>query len=240
MVYLDHGALMWYGNAGSGLCPQADLLDDWMFEDCMINGLTVGEAYSKYVWLHHRDFTIGEGNPHFEETMYGPSSIYGSDGITTVPVIYGDPTIVIYSPEWSEPDAVDSVMSPNNAPPLAPTITGPTSGKPGESYTYNFVTTDPNGDDISYYVDWGDGEFEDWDGPYSSGTESSASHTWASKGSYVVKVKAKDSNGEEGPWGVLTVSIPRAKSVSIVTKILQMIFERFPLVEQFLTKLLSL
>jgi hypothetical protein len=240
MVYLDHGALMWYGNAGSGLCPQADLLDDWMFEDCMVNGLTVGAAYSQYVWLHHRDFTIGEGNPHFEETMYGPSSIYGDEGITTVPVIYGDPTIIIYSPEWSEPIAVNSVMSPNNAPPLAPTITGPTSGKPGESYTFNYVTTDPNGDDISYYVDWGDGDFEDWDGPYSSGTGSSASHTWTSKGSYIVKVKAKDSNGDEGPWGVLSISIPRAKSYNIVTNILQMIFERFPLVEQIITKLLSL
>ena len=240
LIYLDHGAVMWYGNAGSGLCPQADLLDDWMFEDCMVNGLPMGEAYSKYVWLHHRDFTIGEGNPHFEESMYGPSSIYGDDGITTVPVIYGDPTIIIYSPEWTEPTAIDSVMSPNNAPPLAPEITGPNSGKPGESYTFNFVTTDPNGDDISYYVDWGDGDFEDWDGPYSSGTGSSASHTWDSQGMFNVKVKAKDSSGAEGPWGVLNVNIPRAKSFNMIAKIIQMIFERFPLLEQIVTKLLSL
>jgi hypothetical protein len=240
MIYLDHGAVMWYGNAGSGLCPQADLLDDWMFEDCMVNGIPMGEAYSKYVWLHHRDFTIGEGNPNFEESMYGPSSIYGSDGITTVPVIYGDPTIIIYSPEWTEPTAIDSVMSPNNAPPLAPEITGPNSGKPGESYTFNFVTTDPNGDDIYYYVDWGDGDFEDWDGPYSSGTGSSASHTWDSQGMFNVKVKAKDSSGAEGPWGVLNVNIPRSKSLNMISKIIQIIFERFPLLEQIVTKLLTL
>ena len=55
-----------------------------------------------------------------------------------------------------------------------------------------------------------------------------------------VKVKAKDSNGAEGPWGVHTVNVPRSKSVNMVTKILQMIFERFPLIEQLLTKLLSL
>jgi hypothetical protein len=200
----------------------------------------MGEAYSKYVWLHHRDFTIGEGNEHFEETMYGPSSIYGSEGITTVPVIYGDPTIIIYSPEWSEPVAIDSVMTGNNAPPLAPTISGPSSGKPGNSYTFTFETTDPNGDDIYYYVDWGDGDFEDWDGPYSSGTGSSASHTWDSQGFFTVKVKAKDSNGAEGPWGVHSVNVPRTKSFNLITKILQAIFEHFPLLEQILVKLLTL
>ncbi|MCK4364947.1 MAG: PKD domain-containing protein [Thermoplasmatales archaeon] len=243
MVYLDHGAVIWYGNAGSGLCPQADLLDDWFFEDAMINGLSVGEAYSKYVWLHHRDFTIPEGDPNFEESMYGPSSLYAWEthgGITTVHCIYGDPELILYSPEWSSPNPIDSVITgSNNQQPLAPTIDGPTSGTPETSYTYNFVTTDPNDDDIYYYVDWGDGETEDWDGPYNSGDGSSASHTWSSQGIYTVKVKARDSYGAEGPWGTLKVNMPRARS-NVFIQFLERILEPFPILKLILTKLLDL
>ncbi len=57
MVYLDHGAVIWYGNAGSGLSPESDLMDDKFFISSMINGENVGQAYSKEVWLHYRDFT---------------------------------------------------------------------------------------------------------------------------------------------------------------------------------------
>jgi hypothetical protein len=103
LVYLDHGAVMWYGNAGSGLCPEADLLDDWFFEDALYHGLNVGQAYSQYVWLHFRDFTTSD-----PAAMYGRSSLYGDGGITTVPVIYGDPNLIIYSPDWELPDPVDS------------------------------------------------------------------------------------------------------------------------------------
>jgi hypothetical protein len=216
MVYLDHGAVMWYGNAGSGLCPQADLLDDWMFEDNMIHGYNVGEAYSRHMWLHQRDFTTGDPT-----AMYGPSSLYGDEGITTVPVIYGDPELIIFSPEWSEPEAVDSLIDgSNNAPPLAPTIDGPTRGKKGTQYTFTFETTDPDLDDIYYYVDWGDGESEDWDGPFNSGDQSSASHTWNSQNVFNIKIKAKDAHGVEGPWAVHQINMPRAKSINIITSVL--------------------
>jgi hypothetical protein len=245
MVYLDHGAVIWYGNAGSGLCPQADLLDDWFFEEALVNGLTVGEAYSKFVWLHHRDFTIQEGEPNFEETMYGDSSLYHWEthgGITTVHCIYGDPNLIIYSPEWSSPNPVDSIIEEtNNQQPLAPEISGPSSGKPDEEYTFTFVTTDPNGDDIEYYVDWGDGNFEDWDGPFSSGQGSSASHTWTDKNVFTIKVKAKDTQGAEGPWGVHKINIVKSKSRAFTfVQLLQGILKAFPVLEQILINLLNI
>ncbi len=98
MVYLDHGAVLWYGNAGSGLRPEADLLDDRFFESAMLHGESIGEAYSKEVWLHYRDFTTLD-----PVAMYGPST----KQITTVHCIYGDPTLVIFSPEWTEPVPID-------------------------------------------------------------------------------------------------------------------------------------
>jgi len=103
LVYLDHGAVMWYGNAGSGLCPEADLMDDWFFEDAMMHGEPAGLAYSKYVWLHYRDFTTGDPT-----SMYGPSSM---DEVTTIHCIYGDPNLILYSPDWASPVPVDSVLA---------------------------------------------------------------------------------------------------------------------------------
>jgi hypothetical protein len=99
MVYLDHGAVLWYGNAATGLRPEADLLDDVVFDRTMIDGESIGHAYSREVWLHYRDFTTL--NP---VAMYGSSSMQ----ITTVQVIYGDPTLVLFSPEWSSPVPVEN------------------------------------------------------------------------------------------------------------------------------------
>jgi len=100
MVYLDHGAVMGYGNAGSGLCPEADLADDLMFEDVMVNGVSTADAFSHQVWLHYRDFTTDDPT-----SMYGSSSMYP---VTTIQVIYGDPNLIVYSPEWQSPVPVDA------------------------------------------------------------------------------------------------------------------------------------
>ena len=99
MVYFDHGAVIYYGNAGSGLCPEADLQDDEVFNDMFIYGEPIGPAYSKQVWLHFRDFTTKD-----------PTSMYGSSSmqVTTVQAIYGDPNFIVYSPEWSSPIPVDA------------------------------------------------------------------------------------------------------------------------------------
>lgn len=93
-IYLEHGSAVWYGNAGTGSCPPADWLDDQMLHDLLVNGDSIGEAYSKYVWLIYRDFTTRD-----PATLYAWSSTY----VTHVQVIYGDPTLVLYNPHWIEP-----------------------------------------------------------------------------------------------------------------------------------------
>jgi hypothetical protein len=99
LVYLDHGAVCWYGNAGSGLCPEADLQDDEFFIDALVDGEAIGPAYTHQVWLHFRDFTTKD-----------PTSMYGSSSmqVTTVQCIYGDPALIVYSPEWSSPVPIDA------------------------------------------------------------------------------------------------------------------------------------
>jgi len=98
LVYLDHGAVCWYGNAGSGASPEADYQDDEFFKESMINGLSIGPAFAKQVKYHFRDFTTCDNI-----SMYGSSSM----DCTTVQCIYGDPELIIYSPEWTSPIPVD-------------------------------------------------------------------------------------------------------------------------------------
>jgi len=94
MIYLEHGSALYYGNAGTGLSPQEDLLDDSWLRDALVYGLPVGEAFSNYVWLHQRDYTTQDPT-----AMYGSSSM----AVTNVQLFFGDPTLIVYSPEWTEP-----------------------------------------------------------------------------------------------------------------------------------------
>ena len=79
---------------------------------------------------------------------------------------------------------------------------GPATGLIEIEYTFTATTTDPEGDNISFKFDWGDGNYSDWVGPYPSGGTGSAKHSWAALGVYQVKVKAKDDHGGESGWSV--------------------------------------
>jgi hypothetical protein len=87
-----------------------------------------------------------------------------------------------------------------NNPPSAPNIDGPTSGNPGIEYNYSFLSTDPDGDDVFYFVDWGDGTVEYWNGPHSSGEIIEIGHEWPYTGVFNIKAKAKDTYDAESDW----------------------------------------
>jgi hypothetical protein len=107
------------------------------------------------------------------------------------------------------------ISSGANSPPNDPSKpSGKTQGKAGVAYTYTTVTTDPDGDQVYYWFDWGDGTNSGWQGPKTSGTVCSASHTWSSKGNYQIKVKSKDIHGAESNWSsTLSISMPKPKSI---------------------------
>jgi len=87
-----------------------------------------------------------------------------------------------------------------NRPPDAPTINGPKSGEAGEILSYKFKTNDYEGDDVLYYIEWGDGAYDDWIGPYASGQEVTVTHSWDVDGVYEIRAKAKNVNGNTGDW----------------------------------------
>lgn len=120
------------------------------------------------------------------------------------------------------------------AGPSVPTITGEASGKAGDEYEYTFVSTDSTGSDLSYYIEWGDGEVEDWIGPYASGAEVKVSHTWDEKANYTVRAKAKNAEGIESGWGTLVVSMPVNMNKTLFLRFLDHFPNAFPLLRHLL------
>ena len=88
----------------------------------------------------------------------------------------------------------------NSNPPNAPIITGPTSGRSWEEYEFTFNTTDPDGDDVYYFVDWGDDTNSGWKGPYESGEEVTITNKWTSEGLYEITARARDANYVVSDW----------------------------------------
>jgi hypothetical protein len=101
----------------------------------------------------------------------------------------------------------------NNAP-NPPVITGPTSGSAGTSYPYTFTSTEPDGDDVSYYIKWGDGATSGWTTFQGSGTTYTESHTWTLQNTYTIEAKAKDTYGFESNWATYSVTMPRSRIIN--------------------------
>jgi len=109
---------------------------------------------------------------------------------------------------WSDPSNLILEII-ENQPPQIPFISGAETGKNSEELEYKFITTDPNEDDISYYIEWGDGTTSGWLGTFSSNEEISVKHTWEEKGSFTIKAKAEDIHHKESEWGTLEVSMSK-------------------------------
>ncbi|MBN2600075.1 MAG: hypothetical protein JXA75_06000 [Candidatus Thermoplasmatota archaeon] len=126
-----------------------------------------------------------------------------------------------------------TIIGGNNPPTKPSKPSGPATGKPGTVYSYTTSSTDPESSPVAYGWDWnGDGTVDQWDDNngnyYPSGFIISTSHSWSTKGTYTVKVKAKDMQGLEGPWSEpLSVTMPYAYTPPRLL-LLQMFFERFP------------
>jgi rhodanese-related sulfurtransferase len=111
-----------------------------------------------------------------------------------------------------------------NSPPNTPVITGDKKGKIGQEYQYIFNTTDPDQDDVYYYVNWSDNTSNQLIGPYYSGEEAALNHIWSEKGTYTVKVKARDIYGAESDYAKLDVKMPKTSNM-IFRQFLSKIFE---------------
>ena len=136
---------------------------------------------------------------------------------------------------WTDPLLIH--ITENNAP-SKPIISGPTHGKVGVEYKWTFLSTDPEGENITYYIDWGNycGSSE-WNGPHPSGKEVQIGHTYYYMKTFTFSSFVADEHGKESDWTGFTVTISRSKTIN---SILQLQLERFPnafLVIRYLLKL---
>ncbi len=123
---------------------------------------------------------------------------------------------------------VDVVLA--NTPPTIE-FYGPFRGIPGVEYEYVFIIKDPDGDENYLYIDWGDGTYSDWSGPYGSGNTTKINHSWGAKGTYMIKANLKDNCGESY-WATFEVEIPRNRMS--VNSLFLWFLEHFPMLERLL------
>lgn len=124
-----------------------------------------------------------------------------------------------------------------NAPPHEPVIDGPSYGRSDIEYEFNFTAYDPLSEDLSYYIDWGDGSITGWTEPYNSGYKYAESHTWDTEGTYQITFKAKDPmNQISEKTDYITIREP---TDSLIVIILQKLIDLFPFLEDILQPIID-
>lgn len=96
-----------------------------------------------------------------------------------------------------------------NHPPGQPVIHGPVAGGSEIELNFSAVSTDFEGDNLSYKWDWGDGNVTGWIGPFNANASMTINHIWLLDGAYVIKVKTKDTTDNESDWSNYSLSIAR-------------------------------
>jgi len=135
--------------------------------------------------------------------------------------LFGDPTLMFYPNENLPPDKPDK-----------PKIM-PRSGGIGERHL-GTQSNDPDEDQVYYKWSWDDGNISEWLGPYESGESVIISYNWSIRGTYEVKVKARDIHRGESKWSdPLQIKILLTKERSI-NPVLFNLLQRFQLLAQLL------
>ncbi|UCF50132.1 MAG: hypothetical protein JSU91_01225 [Thermoplasmatales archaeon] len=123
-------------------------------------------------------------------------------------------------------------------PPSDPKIYGAVQGLPGNTYDYAFISVDPEVDNLTYEIDWGDGNIETNIGPILSGEILTRSHSWNNTRNYIIKSRAKDEYDYYTDWSEFEVIIPRNKGVTF--NALELLFARFPITASLIRYLFKL
>lgn len=87
-----------------------------------------------------------------------------------------------------------------NEDPEAPWIDGPTEGWRGEQDTFFVSGTDSDGDSLSYFIDWGDGNFTRWSTYYTCGDTIQFFHKFATESIYSIRALSEDISGDTSVW----------------------------------------
>jgi hypothetical protein len=204
-----------------------------------ISGPTTGTVGEEYSYIFKTTDPDGENvfywidwGDNYNTSWIGP---YNSNQEISLDHIWSEEGTYLISAkakdEFDQSEWSSSWVTIENQDPNAPSITGPPKGKAGTLYDYYFKSTDPDGHDVQYFIDWGDGDTE-WTDFVSSGTEVKVSHTWSNRDTYVIKAKAKDAFDAESDLTTLSVTMPRNRAT--YNSLFLRFFEQFPTLQKML------
>ena len=161
------------------------------------------------------DPSLDISNPTNDVTLHNDASIVSHDiyQISNSPFQNDEAISIDYSNYYA--DLIDGVVMifPNQTSPYKPSISGPESGEIRVSYNYTFNSVDPDGDNLKFYIEWGNGE--EWTEYIGSGENITISHTWDEEDNYTIRVKAVDVFDQESDWATLDISMPKTKTFNL-------------------------
>ena len=150
---------------------------------------------------------------------------YGSSGVYQVVLTVTD------NASNTDTDTTWVFIDEQNHAPKTPWLLGRRNGENETIYHYTFWANDPDGDDVYYYLNWGDtywdGGAVGWIGPYESGEKVTLEKNWTEKGNYTVRVKAADRYGAKSTWATLEVTMPYRYDLPMLW-FLEHLLQRFP------------
>ncbi|MGF3555019.1 MAG: hypothetical protein ACQXXF_07130, partial [Thermoplasmatota archaeon] len=112
--------------------------------------------------------------------------------------------------------------------------------KPNVEYEFDLVASDSDGDNIYYYIDWGDGSGTNWLGPFPTSEHIIVNHTWSTNMKFgTIKAKVKDEHGaESGETNLYYLTIKNRNSGG--NRIIERFLQRFNLYKFLLQNIILL
>lgn len=151
----------------------------------------------RFIWGDGSKSAWSEYVPSGQMESLGKS--YNRVGNYQVRVIAKDPYGAVS--DTSDALLITILATLPNRPPATPDIpVGPESTIVGCRCTFRIVTTDPDGDNLAYQFDWGDGRTSGWSGWVQSGVTVTDTCSWSAAGSYSIRGMARDQNGTISDW----------------------------------------
>jgi len=95
-----------------------------------------------------------------------------------------------------------------NEPPTPPQIAGLSTGYTDVTLSFTLTSTDLEGDDMEFRVDWGDGSGPtEWSWPGEGRNSISLTHEFGRAGSHTIQAQARDALGAESDWSSRTITV---------------------------------
>jgi hypothetical protein len=193
---------------------------DGVSQTCQLNSagtvsavFQFSDTYGKFYARDGRMDSYWAGWPYYGECDGGNTPMYAVSSGSAY-------TLTVPQQQLSCPITVVAGTGPPTTPTVAATAaTGSTSCTAGTPYSITMSATDPQSDNIRYGIDWNaDGSVDEWipaTGYVPSGTQETASRTYALAGAKTVKVLAQDANGLSSGWATLSFSCADATNSAV-------------------------